>query len=131
VATSAPPAEPFPSDLLRLVQGHWLADLRFGTGPLQLTVSLAGNNEFVGSMSKQAQAMPWMAFSGALPELYPVRGFWSANGRELALNGQWTNVMNGVSQPSQFATYFSRIFPNELHGFTLPERLSCIRRRNC
>jgi hypothetical protein len=42
---------------------------------VKITVPPGCNNEFVGSMAKQAQTVPWMAFSGALPGLYPVRGF--------------------------------------------------------
>ena len=122
------PSEPVSSELLHVVKGNWIADLRFHSGPLQLNVSIGLHNDpnFLGMIHVQAQNSPYMPFAAAIPMLYPYRGFWSVNGRELVLNGNYTDVSTGAATRLSFTTYFSRINPQELDGFTIPDWFSCV-----
>ncbi len=125
------PAEPVSSELLNVVKGNWITDLRFHGGPLQLNVSIGLHNDpnFLGMVHVQAQNSPYMPFAAAMPIMYPYRGFWSVNGRELFLTGNYTDVSTGAGTPFSFTTYFSRINPQQLDGFTIPDWFACVWRQ--
>jgi hypothetical protein len=122
------PSEPVSSELLNVVKGNWITDLRFHGGPLQLNVSIGLHNDpnFLGMIHVQAQNSPYMPFAAAIPMMYPYRGFWSVNGRELFLSGSYSDVSTGAGTPFSFTTYFSRINPQQLDGFTIPDWFSCV-----
>jgi hypothetical protein len=114
-----PPVVP-PPQLAEALPGTWTIDLGYQQRRYQLRLTIDGPGYFFAGLVFRP------------PEMAPnqYRGSWRIHEpSEVVLDGAWDDNVTMASQPWPLTFYIQRVSWNQLDGFNLPDRTSCLWRR--